>query len=87
MTKRILLLAITVLLVAFARAETNATFTRTEDVIYGRKAGTALTLAVFQPAKTNGFGIALMVSGGWFSSHEAINPKYFGALLDRGYTV
>src|ERR1051325_415663 len=87
MTKRILLLAITVLLVAFARAETNATFTRTEDVIYGRKAGTDLTLDVLQPAKTNGFGIALMVSGGWFSSHEAINPKYFGALLDRGYTV
>ena len=87
MTKRILLLAITVLLVAFARAETNATFTRTEDVIYGRKAGTALTLDVLQPAKTNGFGIALMVSGGWFSAHEAINPKYFSALLDRGYTV
>jgi len=28
-----------------------------------------------------------MVSGGWFSAHEAINPAYFRALTDRGYTV
>lgn len=62
-------------------------FTRTEDVIYGRKSGTALTLDVFQPAKPNGFGIVMMVSGGWFSSHEAINPAMFQPLLNRGYTV
>jgi acetyl esterase/lipase len=28
-----------------------------------------------------------MVSGGFFSSHEAINPAFYRALLDRGYTV
>jgi len=61
--------------------------TRTEDVIYGRKFGTALTLDVFQPAKQNGFGVVMMVSGGWFSSHEAINPTMFQPLLNRGYTV
>ncbi len=67
---------------------TNAQpFTRIEDVIYGRKSGTALTLDVFQPAKPNGFGIVLMVSGGWFSSHEAINPANFQPLLNRGYAV
>lgn len=71
---------------AFAQ-ETNATFSRTEDVIYGRKHGTALTLDVFQPAKPNGYGIAMMVSGGWFSAHEAINTKYFQPMLARGYTV
>ena len=65
----------------------NTTFTRTEDVIYGRKFGTALTLDVFQPAKPNGYGIAMMVSGGWFSSHEAINPDFFQPLLNRGYAV
>lgn len=64
-----------------------ADFKRTEDVIYGRKFGTALTLDVFQPAKGNGLGIVFMVSGGFFSSHEAINPGFFRALLDRGYTV
>jgi len=70
-----------------AWAQPGADYTRTEDVIYGRKFGTALTLDVFQPGKTNGIGIVLMVSGGFFSSHEAINPSFFRALLDRGYTV
>jgi len=70
-----------------ASAQTNLNFKRIEDVIYGRKSGTALTLDVFQPPNTNGIGIALMVSGGWFSAHEAINPLFFKALLDHGYTV
>lgn len=60
---------------------------RTEDVIYGRKFGTALTLDVFQPAEPNGAGIAFMVSGGFFSSHEAINVNFIKPLLQRGYTV
>jgi acetyl esterase/lipase len=29
----------------------------------------------------------LVVSGGWFSAHEAISPQFFQAALDRGYTV
>jgi acetyl esterase/lipase len=70
-----------------AHADTNVLFNRTEDVIYGRKFGTALTLDVFQPAKTNGAGIIFMVSGGFFSSHEAINPAFYRPLLERGYTV
>ena len=32
-------------------------FKRTEDVIYGRKFGIALTLDVFQPARSNGCAI------------------------------
>jgi acetyl esterase/lipase len=63
------------------------TSTRTEDVIYGRKFGTALTMDVFTPAKPNGLGVILVVSGGWFSAHEAINPMFFQNVLDRGYTV
>jgi hypothetical protein len=47
-----------------AWAQTNVDFQRTEDVIYGRKFGTALTLNVFQPRPANGVGIILMVSGG-----------------------
>jgi acetyl esterase/lipase len=68
-------------------AETKANFKRTEDVIYGRKFGTALTLDVFQPEKPNGYGIIFVVSGGWYSGHEAINPTMLQSFLDRGYTV
>jgi acetyl esterase/lipase len=68
-------------------AETPADFKRSEDVIYGRKFGTALTLDVLQPEKPNGYGIIAVISGGWFSSHESIRPKSFATLLERGYTV
>lgn len=64
-----------------------APFRRTQDVIYGRKLGTALTLDVFEPAKKNGAAVLFMVSGGFFSSHEAINPAMYALMLDRGYTV
>jgi acetyl esterase/lipase len=63
-------------------------FTRTEDVIYGRKFGTALTLDVFQPKENaNGLGVIYVVSGGWFSAHEAISPPFVEAFTKRGYTV
>jgi acetyl esterase/lipase len=57
-----------------------------KEVIYGHKAGMALTMDVFSPEKPNGYGIIWVVSGGWFSAHEAIPPN-FPSLLDRGYTV
>jgi acetyl esterase/lipase len=68
-------------------AQDKPSFTRTEDVVYGRKFGTALTLDVFEPEKKNGAAIFFMVSGGFFSSHEAINAKMYYALVERGYTV
>ncbi|MFM1770315.1 MAG: hypothetical protein RJA22_2844 [Verrucomicrobiota bacterium] len=76
-----------VLLLAAALAADAASFRRTQDVIYGRKMGTALTLDVFEPSRKNGAAILFMVSGGFFSSHEAINPAMYAPLLDRGYTV
>ena len=81
--KKFLLLA----LVSLLTFSSQAAVKRTEDVIYGRKFGTALTLDVFQPDKPNGLGIFYMVSGGFFSSHEAINPSFYQPLLDHGYTV
>ncbi len=83
-------LASILLLVALtlpAAAQTKPDFQRTEDVIYARKFGTALTLDVFQPAKPNGCGVIAIISGGFFSSHEAINPKALQPYLERGYTV
>lgn len=68
-------------------AQDKPAYTRAEDVIYGRKFGTALTLDVFQPQKANGAGVVFMISGGWFSSHESINAAFMEPFLDRGYTV
>src|SRR5262249_31985682 len=63
-------------------------FTRTEDVIYGRKWGTALTLDVFRPKENaNGAAIVWVVSGGWFSDHGMVGSPFIAEYLKRGYTV
>jgi acetyl esterase/lipase len=81
------LVALLVLLTpALASAEAPK-FTRTQDIIYGRKFGTALTFDVFKPEKPNGRGVIFIVSGGWFSSHDSINPGFFTPVLEHGYTV
>ena len=59
-----------------------------QEVIYGRKYGTALTMDVFTPKKdANGAAVIWVVSGGWFSAHEGINTGFFNEYLKRGYTV
>ncbi len=65
---------------------------RTEDVIYGRKYGMALTLDVFQPDRANRCGLLFLVNGGWLSSKATplmvtIRPADYSPFLDRGYTV
>jgi acetyl esterase/lipase len=63
-------------------------FTRTEDVIYRRKHGTALTLDVFAPKENpNGAAIVMMISGSWRSSHDNIRPQFATEYAKRGYTV
>ncbi|HOA73608.1 MAG TPA: alpha/beta hydrolase [Phycisphaerae bacterium] len=84
------LLATLVLLTASAglRAADQPEYRRTQDVVYGRKFGTALTFDVFTPAQNaNGAAVIMVMSGGWFSAHEMINPAVFDAFLSRGYTV
>jgi len=68
-----------------------AAYARSEDVIYGRKFGTALTLDVFTPKKNaHGAAVVMVISGGWFSDHAVI-PFWMGLagneLVKRGYTV
>ncbi|MEW4570419.1 prolyl oligopeptidase family serine peptidase [Tautonia sp. JC769] len=73
-----------------ARASEEAAFERTSDVIYGRKHGTALTMDVFRPTEEGpgrGVGLIFVVSGGWFSAHEAIALPLIEPFLGRGYTV
>lgn len=88
--KRILLVGLIGVHICFAStawSQTNPGYKHTEDVIYGRKFGTALTFDVFQPEKPNGAGIISVVSGGWFSSHDAVRGANYKTFLDRGYTV
>jgi acetyl esterase/lipase len=66
--------------------------TRTEDIIYGRKWGMALTMDVFRPkegqeVKPNGAGLIFCVSGGFFSDKGAISNGFVQPFLNRGYTV
>jgi acetyl esterase/lipase len=87
MQQLLLLMCFSLLTTATGWAQEAAKFTRTEDVIYGRKFGTALTFDVFKPETPNGYGVIFCVSGGFFSSHDAINPGFYRELLNRGYTV
>jgi acetyl esterase/lipase len=85
----ILLLGCALLLPGFeARAGDTPDFVRTRDVIYLKKDGLAFTLDVFTPKKdANGAAIVAVVSGGFFSRHEAIAPAFYAEFLKRGYTV
>jgi acetyl esterase/lipase len=79
-------------LASSAYAPAQETYTRTKDIIYGRKFGAALTMDVFSPKKdANGAAVVLVVSGGWFSDPNAINQPLFTQFIaepsKRGYTV
>lgn len=80
-------LALLCLAVVPVSAQETPGYQRTEDVIYGRKFGTALTLDVFKPLTPNGAAVVFIISGGWFSSHAAINPAFMRPFLERGYTI
>src|SRR5262249_30091198 len=87
-TPWILGVATTLILLSQAAWATDPSFNRKQDVIYGRKFGTALTMDVFTPRKdARGIALILVVSGGFFSSHDAIGPAYVKPFADRGYTV
>jgi acetyl esterase/lipase len=71
---------------------TLPTWKRQQDIIYGRTAGTALTLDVFTPRENaNGAAVIIVVSGGWFSSHEVLDSPmvglFVGPFIRHGYTV
>jgi acetyl esterase/lipase len=79
-----LLVALVIILASTLARAAEPEYTRTQDVIYGRKFGTALTMDVFRPkADANGAAIIWVMSGGWFSAHETISPN----MGVRGYTV
>lgn len=87
MTSRIFLFALSCLVSLQLALGAEQSFTRTEDIIYGRKYGVALTMDVFTPEQPNKAAVLFMISGGFFSSKEAINAAFFKPFLNRGYTV
>lgn len=87
MIRLTLSLALFVMIAATSLAA-EPSFSRKEDVIYGRKYGTALTMDVFTPTEhVNGAAVVTIISGGFFSSHDAISPLFLKPFLDRGFTV
>jgi acetyl esterase/lipase len=80
-----------------ATVEAADTFSITPDVVYGHKAGMALTFDVIRPKEQNGGAVLFMMSGGWFSgwvppeqfvSAEApFGFRHFRELVDKGYTL
>lgn len=81
-------ITLTLILAGNTPAGEDAPYRRQEDVIYGRKYGTALTLDVFTPTgKANGAAVVHVISGGWFSAHEVVNPAAAAEFTRRGYTV
>jgi acetyl esterase/lipase len=87
---KLMILGLATALVLFSSVGLAAdpSFDRKQDVIYGRKFGTVLTMDVFTPKKdAKGIGVIMVISGGFFSSHDAIRPAFVQPFTDRGYTI
>jgi acetyl esterase/lipase len=77
----------------------TATLSRSNDIIYSKQDGFALTLDKVAPADSrNGAAIVMVMSGGWFSNHDMTKPhderqlpnfakQQAEELLARGYTL
>lgn len=59
------------------------------DVVYGHKAGMALTFDIYRPPRPNGLGVLYLVSNVWYSrwSPPEESLDQFVELLERGFTV
>lgn len=89
---RCCLLVATIMPAVPVLAQGAKTVLRTEDLIYGRKFGMALTMDVFRPVRPNRCALLFLVNGGWQSSKATplmvtIRPGDYQPFLDRGYTV
>ena len=94
---RTLCLAAVALSITVSSAWADEPYSITPDVVYGHKAGMALTFDVIRPADQNGAAVLFMMSGGWFSGwvppERFMSPdapdgfRHFRELADRGYTL
>ena len=59
----------------------------TKGLVYGQRGGQDLTFDILRPAKPNGLGVILIVSGGWKSAAGSFKPWIVAPLLRHGYTI
>jgi acetyl esterase/lipase len=88
---------VTVLAIRVPTAPAADKYKITPDVVYGHKAGMALTFDVIQGQDPNGAAVLFMMSGGWFSHWTPpegfVSPavpemfKFFRDLVDHGHTL
>ena len=79
-----------VFLIMALSASGQSVTVQSQEIIYGRKDGVAMTMVVQPPAATsNDKGIIWVVSGGWTSDYNWINmfKLLMKPLSDRGYTI
>jgi acetyl esterase/lipase len=66
----------------------NPAVQRMNAIQYGQRGERVLALDVIKPIKPNGFGVLVLVSGGWKSGDPGTFGQWIAApLLRRGYTV
>ena len=66
----------------------HPSLTRTNAVAYGKRGSQTLAFDILRPARPNGLGILLLVSGGWKSGQPGSFGEWLAApLLRHGYTV
>jgi len=65
----------------------HPSFERVDRIVYTQRHGVDLTFDIVRPARPNGVGIVVMVSGGWRSGPEGFRPWMTAPLLRRGYTI
>src|SRR5882762_10046663 len=80
-------LIVTVICIASIWIYFHQHYERTNGVVYGQRHDRDLTLDIVRPAKPNGFGVLLMVSGGWKSGVGSFRPWMAAPLLRHGYTI
>jgi acetyl esterase/lipase len=84
------LLALVILVAIFAGSlwwYFHPAFERVDGIVYTQRHGHDLTFDLVRPARPNGLGIVLMVSGGWRSNPDGFHAWMAAPLLRRGYTV
>ena len=62
-------------------------FERKDRIVYTQRHGHNLTFDFLRPARPNGLGIAVMVSGSWKSGPDGFRAWMVAPLLRRGYSI
>jgi acetyl esterase/lipase len=69
-------------------ASSDTSLKRSNGIVYGQRGERELMFDVLTPAKPNGLGVLVMVSGGWKSGTPGSFADWMGTpFLQRGYTL